>query len=164
MTREEANKYITIAIERVWSDKVCSEITQALEPESCEDAISRADIKKYLSAPDANGDRVIYESDLDLLPPVTPQHKMGRWILSGGYWRCSECKEKALLKLDKSKGNCREYMPAKSNNCPNCGVKMLPTSSDCNSCKYQNEVDGSNCYECVKGIRNNYTADSESEG
>lgn len=38
----------------------------------CEDCISRADVKKYLSAPDANGDRVIYESDLDLLPSVTP--------------------------------------------------------------------------------------------
>ena len=39
------------------------------------------------------------------------QQKVGRWILSGGYWRCSKCKEKALLKLDKSKGGCREYMP-----------------------------------------------------
>lgn len=48
----------------------------------------------------------------------------GRWILSGGYWRCSKCKEKALLKLDKSKGGCREYIPVKSNVCPNCGAKM----------------------------------------
>ena len=49
--------------------------------EPCEDAISRADAKKYLSAPDVKGDRVIYESDLDLLPPVTPQPKMGHWIM-----------------------------------------------------------------------------------
>lgn len=42
------------------------------EQQPCEDCISRADVKKYLSAPDANGDRVIYESDLDLLPSVTP--------------------------------------------------------------------------------------------
>lgn len=68
-----------------------------LEQEPCEDAISRADAKKYLSAPDANGDRVIYESDLDLLPPVTPQTKMGRWVYEGegsGYkkWHCSNCK------------------------------------------------------------------------
>ena len=34
-------------------------------------------------------------------------------------------------------------------------------TSDCDSCKYQNEVNGSNCYECVKGIRNNYTTESE---
>ena len=38
---------------------------------------------------------------------------------------------------------------------------MLPTDSNCDSCKNRNEVDGSNCYECVKGIRNNYTAESE---
>lgn len=38
-----------------------------------------------------------------------------------------------------------------------------PTNSNCDSCKYQNEVDGSNCYECVKGIRDNYKADSEKE-
>lgn len=49
----------------------------------------------------------------------------GRWILSGGYWRCSKCKEKALLKLDKSKGGCREYNQIKSNVCPNCGAKMI---------------------------------------
>lgn len=38
-----------------------------------------------------------------------------------------------------------------------------PTNSNCDSCKYQKEVDGSNCYECVKGIRDNYKADSEKE-
>jgi hypothetical protein len=53
---------------------------KALEQEPCEDAISRADVKKYLSAPDANGDRVIYEDDLDLLPSVTPAHKKSEWI------------------------------------------------------------------------------------
>lgn len=45
----------------------------------------------------------------------------GKWVLSGGYWRCSRCKEKALLKFDKSNGGCKEYMPIKSNYCPNCG-------------------------------------------
>ena len=53
---------------------------KALEQEPCEDAISRADVKKYLSAPDANGDRVIYEDDLDLLPSVAPVHKKSEWI------------------------------------------------------------------------------------
>ena len=48
------------------------------EQQPCEDAISRADVKKYLSAPNENGDRVIYESDLDLLQPV--QLKTERWI------------------------------------------------------------------------------------
>jgi hypothetical protein len=66
---------------------------EALEQQS-EDCISRADAKKYLSAPDANGDRVIYESDLDLLPPVQP--KTGHWIYGeneygiDGY-HCDKC-------------------------------------------------------------------------
>lgn len=48
-------------------------LVEYLRQEPCDDCISRSDVKKYLSAPDANGDRVIYESDLDLLPSVTPQ-------------------------------------------------------------------------------------------
>lgn len=64
------------------------------------------------------------------LPSVTPQpkeesqQKTGHWVLSGGYWRCSECKEKALLKLDKATGGYREYEPVRSNYCPQCGAKM----------------------------------------
>ena len=41
--------------------------------------------------------------------------------------------------------------------------KDTDKGNDCNSCKHQKEVDGSNCYECVKGIRNNYTAESDIE-
>lgn len=48
-------------------------LVEYLKQEPCDDCISRSDVKKYLSAPDANGDRVIYESDLDLLPSVTPK-------------------------------------------------------------------------------------------
>ena len=60
-----------------------------------------------------------------ILPSVSSQPKTGRWVLSGGYWRCSECKEKALLKFDKSKGGYNEYGPVKSNYCPKCGIKMV---------------------------------------
>lgn len=45
-------------------------------------------------------------------------------------WKCSECKKKQIRK---------------SNYCPDCGAKMLPTDSDCDSCEHQNEVDGSTC-------------------
>ena len=53
----------------------------ACEQQPSEDCISRADAKKYLSAPDANGDRVIYESDLDLLPSVTPRTNLAETSL-----------------------------------------------------------------------------------
>lgn len=75
---------------------------------------------------------------------LVTQPKTGRWVLSGGYWRCSECKEKALLKLDKSNGGCNEYMPIKSNYCPNCGIEMSGRRTDimreekrcCGTCQY----------------------------
>ena len=59
-------------------DEAIDMAIEALKQEPCENAISRADVKKYLSAPDANGDRVIYEDDLDLLPPINPQEP--KWI------------------------------------------------------------------------------------
>lgn len=40
-------------------------------------------------------------------------------------------------------------------------IKHLPSSTpqpkrDCDTCKHSAEQDGSNCYECIKNIRNNY--------
>lgn len=32
----------------------------------------------------------------------------------------------------------------------------LTTKKDCNTCTHSNETDGSNCYECVKDMCNNY--------
>lgn len=88
---------------------------KALEQQPCEDAISRTDVKKYLSAPDANGDRVIYESDLDLLPPVTPQPKTGHWInLDETHSKCDRCG--AVFEIASENGE--------ANYCPSCGAKM----------------------------------------
>ena len=94
--------------------------------EPCEDCISRQDTLAEFKRVYFDNDTVIRCAELVLggMPSVTPQPKSGRWILSGGYWRCSECKEKALLKFDRATGNCREYIPIKSNYCPNCGKKM----------------------------------------
>lgn len=85
------------------------------------------------------------------------ESKTGHWIEhpheAGANWEYPkyECSE------------CHVWKDDDSVFCPDCGAKMLPTDQNCDSCKYQNEVDGSNCYECVKGIRNNYKADSEKE-
>lgn len=116
---------------------------KALEQQPCEDCISRADVKKYLSAPDANGDRVIYESDLDLLPPVTPQPKIGHWITEAQTYyeelkkrglsvdeytpyftddiACSECLAKYSV-ID----NETQFFK----HCPNCGARMIESEED----------------------------------
>lgn len=100
-------------------------LVEYLMQEPCDDCISRSDVKKYLSAPDANGDRVIYESDLDLLPSVTPKEKTGHWkpIEYDGYadgypvwdvWECSKCG----LEHNGDKESLTAF-------CPDCGAKMI---------------------------------------
>lgn len=110
MTKEDAITYAdclknNYTINFEYMEDFCDMVIKAMEQEPCEDAISRADVKKYLSAPNENGDRVIYESDLDLLPPVTPYPKTERckWIrydyrticpqnhdIDNPYWRIPE--------------------------------------------------------------------------
>ena len=83
------------------------------------------------------------------------QPKTGYWIDDEFGSKCSCCGIYTHLdKFDR---------PMKFKHCSNCGAKMLPADSNCDSCEYQNEVDGSNCYECVKGIRDNYKSDLERE-
>lgn len=133
MTNEEALDELNVIYERLSHPEDCEQgvysfrdgdylealdvAIKALEQQPCEDAISRADVKKYLSAPDANGDRVIYESDLDLLPSVQSTRRTGRWIdiqyfkNDDTYYRpkCPFCSIEP-----------KEY----SNYCPNCGARM----------------------------------------
>ena len=50
--------------------------------------------------------------------------KNGKWITRGGWFRCSECDKKTLLKESGGTGGFYEYEQVKSNYCPNCGAKM----------------------------------------
>lgn len=109
--------------ERKHEQKPCDDCISKQEVDTLVDELARAISDERCCISRGRDTATIMQDILDL-PSVTPQPKMGRLIFSGGYWRCSECKEKALLKLDKSKGNCREYMPIKSNYCPDCGAKM----------------------------------------
>lgn len=87
------------------------------------------------------------------MPSIQP--KTGHWIATEkDWWKCSECGRKIFSESEVDRKEFHAW-------CGRCGAKMLPTDSDCDSCEYQNEVDGSNCYECVKGIRDNYTAEKE---
>lgn len=101
LTQNQINEAIDLAI-------------KALDQQPCEDAISRADVKKYLSAPDANGDRVIYESDLDLLSPITPQPKTGHWT------RVTDKTGHLVWECDK----CGWQQRFSTNFCPDCGARM----------------------------------------
>lgn len=132
MTREESEKYIKSKMCKSCSVYLgggkCSdnckviEAIEALEQKPCEDAISRQAVMEHYSTGEIAHCHHISRNNLldfiEQLPPVTPQPKMGHWILhqyynSDGlgfeYFSCSECDDQN---------------DEKSRYCPNCGAKM----------------------------------------
>ena len=77
-----------------------------------------------------NTDPVIlrgYASGLvDAAPTIEAEPvKHGRWIMRGGWLRCSECDEKTLCKrIGGTGGFSYELEQVRSKRCPNCGAKM----------------------------------------
>lgn len=76
--------------------------------------------------------------------------KTGHWVSSYGNYICSEC------------GHAEEarHIGKATHYCSFCGADMR-ADKDCSTCVNSDETDGSNCYECVKGIKDNYEADKE---
>ena len=117
MTREEALRrvkgYLTDIIPAEDYSEV-EKILKALEPETCDDAISR----QYLL--DCVVDKVtmpyVPVSKIENAPSVTPQQKMGHWIrVDKNKLRCSECEIIHLI---------AQYPNGKIDWCPNCGTRM----------------------------------------
>jgi rubrerythrin len=84
----------------------------------CDDCISREETLKYSHIEyddDGVGHKVIYAEDIEELPSVTPQPKVGRWIRQTDdyydYYECEQCG--IAVGLDDIK-----------NYCPNCGCRM----------------------------------------
>ena len=175
---DNAGLSIFDAIEKAYNMGLC-------EQELCDDAISRDELLKAIDTwdkfgCDANTKLVPYQDHyipyihyddviecIKNMPSVIPQSKTGQWMRKtkvdkaydiagvetwGIECQCDRCGFTTTVIED---FGYYKY-------CPNCGAKMLSTDSNCDSCKYQNEVDGSNCYECVKGIRDNYTKENVS--
>ena len=103
----------------------------ALEQEPCEDMISRQAVLDAIAA------NCIWENEYSLtsgrikkavegLPPVTPQPKMGRWIVNEwGNISCSECGCTAPYdKVYPGESVFGKAIRVKSTFCPTCGAKM----------------------------------------
>ena len=43
------------------------------------------------------------------------------------------------------------------------GIPLPKGDKDCKMCRHSEETDGSNCYECVKGLQDNFEADKGEE-
>lgn len=101
---------------------VLEEKLKALSAEPCEDAISRQAAQDYIAEylsqylyDDVRAAVEVIDEYIGELPPVTPQQKMGHWILTDdNFVYCSECED--------------SYYPrpidASWYYCPHCGAKM----------------------------------------
>lgn len=66
-------------------------------------------------------------NDIARFPAVDAEPvRHGRWIMRGGYIRCSECDAKTLWKdAGGTGGFSHEYEQVRANYCPHCGTKMM---------------------------------------
>ena len=133
MTREERTKLInhlkynrSIGADYLITDKDADEIIKALEQEPCDDAISRQAVLDLVADYDLSMGQVV--KGIHDLPSVTPQPKMGRWIMSDdGLYRpiCNNCGAhpwKGYIPTVEEATDVFKY-------CPNCGANMseIPT-------------------------------------
>ena len=138
------------------------ELLDKLEPESCEDAISRQAVLdklnrlievERLQGTDEMGygrERVsAYECMIHsieseyLYPNIQPQPKTGHWIDD----KCSVC-GKGIEDLVDSREWYRNEEP---NFCPFCGIKLVEqqeSNDKCKNCEYYRNPDYTRCHEC----------------
>ncbi len=135
MTREEAIDYGEMWLELQEDSKDSDtyeffEIaTQVLKQEPCRDAISRKRVVEWLeNATDDSIEHAI-DSNLEFIPPVTPQPKMGRWMYdedkSDWYdttYHCSCCKRTVVIPYESQKDLYNDYPYC------HCGAKMQEES------------------------------------
>lgn len=121
MTREEA-------IERIKNHKIIHKMNEpraiyisealdiaikALEQEPCEDAVSRQVVKEQMNKYGFHAPDMTVTEFVEDLPPVTPQMKIGHWILQPSnkdqgerdfiWWKCSECGQVIFSENDRDR-------------------------------------------------------------
>lgn len=113
--------------------EAADEYAGSVQPEPCEDAVSKEKILKFfddwMSALDENchnqsvSDLKIIKRDFENLPPVTPKQRTGKWIPSDSQCgiRCSVCGAPVDDFCHSIDYIDLVYEP---NFCPNCGKKM----------------------------------------
>lgn len=98
-----------------WNKEFTEALTEVLEPQPCEDAISRTKaIENFADWYGYDYNNQGYYRLLKQMPSVTPQPKTGHWIHDGDCIICNKCL-KAFGWIS---------MNMASDFCPNCGADM----------------------------------------
>jgi hypothetical protein len=105
---------------------------QALEQESCEDAVSRQALIDKATSWDAHftdSEKAVPLTDIMSLPSVTPQPKVGKWIKEHHTIKCNNCKTIIFTSCDYN--DRQEYRDMVMDDyieqyryCPFCGRRM----------------------------------------
>ena len=85
-----------------------------LEQKPCDDCVSRQAVLDLCDSKDPDYKVIHFKEDVECLPSVTPQQKMGKWIES-------HIPESTLCECSVCGFSCGAYS---FNFCPNCGAKM----------------------------------------
>ena len=88
--------------------------------EPCEDAISRAEVLNLIDSKDPNYEVRHFKEDVECLPPVTPQQRIGKWIKSrdnygNNHFTCPFCEHDIATKYAGTWDD---------NYCSNCGARL----------------------------------------
>lgn len=126
MTNEVAIRYCDEYLLRNIADidkNFLKKAKEALQQKTCEDCISRQAVLDILVKYDNDMGSDVYREifdNIDKLPSVTPQPKMGQWIehVERDDWDDSE---EVWYECDQ----CHVGSGEASNYCPNCGAKMV---------------------------------------
>lgn len=87
---------------------------------ACKDCISRQavlDKKELVELEDGQFFYCINPKDVETLPSVTPQPKVGEWIITGYDYKCTNCEAEI-------NGEINYMSKSKIKYCPYCGIKL----------------------------------------
>ena len=126
MNREQAAERLKGLAVPVSAEAAMDMAIEALEQESCEDAISRADVIDIINGGTSWANIFVdYNAYVDTfnriedLPSVTPAKPKNEWIHKDDAvfeWKCSEC---------------GSWQMQKSKFCPHCGAAMETKNENC---------------------------------
>lgn len=115
--------------------------SNALEQESCDDAVSRQVVKEQMLKYGFHAPDMTVTEFVEDLPPVLPKREQGEWIEQSSnkeqgerehiWWKCSQCGQVIFSETERDRKEFHAF-------CSKCGAEMVIKS--CSTCKHDGEL------------------------